>query len=96
MNWLTIIIAQNPRTGYLSLMENSFDSNAVQDVTCEEVPILFADCKSCPCCKACCSEDSTDFCQFDVDFFEMVGLSCGSWWEGCRDVSYDPVPVGRG
>ena len=74
-------------------MENSFDSDAVLDATCDGVPILFADCKSCPCCKTCCSEDSPEFCQFDVSFYEMIGLNCGSWWWGCRDNFYDPVPV---
>ena len=80
-------------TGYLSLMENSLDPDAVQDTTCEEVPVLFADCKSCPCCETCCSEDSANFCQFDVNFYEIAGLNCGKWWWTCRTISYDPVPV---
>ena len=96
VNCSSILSLLDPRTGYLSLMENSLDSDAVPDITCEELPILFADCKSCPCCKTCCSDDSADFCQFDVNFYEMMGLNCASWWFACHMISYDSVPVEDG
>ena len=84
-------------TGYLAIMGNSFDDDAVDDVFCDQVTTLFADCSSCPCCKSCCREDSVydndAFCNFDLDFYELAGLECGVWWYACREIYYDPLPV---
>lgn len=84
-------------TTYLAIMKNNFDADAVDDVICEDVETLFADCSSCPCCKYCCDKDSPDesdrWCNFDLDFSNVVGLSCGPWWEFCSYTFYDPLPV---
>ena len=78
-------------------MRNNLDADVVEDVICEEVPVLFADCKSCTCCLSCCDEDSTDpndpYCNYEFDFNWAVGLECGFWWDGCAKVTYDVVPV---
>jgi len=74
-------------TGYLAIMANNFDDGVIDDVICEEVPKLFADCGSCPCCKTCCDDDSTSgkkgICHFDLDFYILAGLECSSWWFAC-------------
>eukprot|EP00585_Thalassiosira_rotula_P023320 CAMPEP_0196226464 /NCGR_PEP_ID=MMETSP0912-20130531/50414_1 /TAXON_ID=49265 /ORGANISM="Thalassiosira rotula, Strain GSO102" /LENGTH=603 /DNA_ID=CAMNT_0041505963 /DNA_START=27 /DNA_END=1836 /DNA_ORIENTATION=- len=60
-------------TSYLAIMANNFDGGVIDDVICEEVPTLFADCGSCPCCKTCCDKDSASgkngLCHFDLDFY---------------------------
>eukprot|EP00580_Thalassiosira_gravida_P014841 CAMPEP_0201682652 /NCGR_PEP_ID=MMETSP0494-20130426/51725_1 /ASSEMBLY_ACC=CAM_ASM_000839 /TAXON_ID=420259 /ORGANISM="Thalassiosira gravida, Strain GMp14c1" /LENGTH=692 /DNA_ID=CAMNT_0048166411 /DNA_START=30 /DNA_END=2104 /DNA_ORIENTATION=- len=68
-------------TSYLAIMANNFDDGVVDGVICEEVPTLFADCDSCPCCKTCCDKDSASAnCHFDLDFSILTGLVCGAWW----------------
>ena len=82
-------------------MRNNFDADVVEEPTCDEVPVLFADCNSCSCCRQqfCCSEDSTDpndpNCNYALDFYESVGkqyqcLSRGVEAEGsvfgCREI----------
>lgn len=85
-------------------MENNFDSDAVDDIICDEVLTLYADCSTCSCCKSCCSsrdsesEDSHEIdqlCNFEVDFYVISGLECGGWWEVCYEPEsyYDPLPV---
>mmetsp|Transcript_12577 Transcript_12577/g.27286 ORF Transcript_12577/g.27286 Transcript_12577/m.27286 type:complete len:80 (+) Transcript_12577:2683-2922(+) len=78
-------------------MGNDFGADAVDDVICEEVPFLHADCSSCPCCEYCCSEDSSDendpFCNFNIDFYHLAGLECGAWWSDCQLSKYDIFPV---
>ena len=79
---------------YLSMMKNNFDSDAVTDVICEEATTLFADCESCSCCENCCDKDPDDendpLCNFDLDFYNLVGLNCGLWWYTCALQSYEP------
>ena len=78
-------------------MEDNVDDDAVDDVICEQVNPLFTDCNISSCCKSCCREDSTGeydpFCGFDLDFYKLSGLECGSWWEVCHDDYYYPLPV---
>lgn len=78
-------------------MKNNFDADVVDEVICDSVSPFFADCSSCECCTNCCSEESTDlddpFCNFDLDFWQLVGLDCGVWWSFCSATSYDPLPV---
>jgi LRR receptor-like serine/threonine-protein kinase FLS2 len=85
-------------TTYLSIMQNDFDEDAVDDATCEEAGLLFADCDTCTCCKIanfCCEGGSSDDkrlppCHFEVDFFTATGLNCNIWWQQCRaPVSYN-------
>ena len=77
-------------------MKNNFDADAVDDVICDDVRILLADCSSCPCCKSCCGQDGADekyhVCNFDLDFFELTGLECGAWWSASCRAAYDPLP----
>ncbi|KAL7539167.1 hypothetical protein ACHAXR_011840 [Thalassiosira sp. AJA248-18] len=75
-------------TSYLSIMKNKFDADSVEDVICDEVQTLFADCNSCRCCQFCCAENSaeessqtSDPCNFDLDFHTLSGLNMGSWWK---------------
>eukprot|EP00571_Detonula_confervacea_P010481 CAMPEP_0172305192 /NCGR_PEP_ID=MMETSP1058-20130122/6532_1 /TAXON_ID=83371 /ORGANISM="Detonula confervacea, Strain CCMP 353" /LENGTH=74 /DNA_ID=CAMNT_0013016715 /DNA_START=26 /DNA_END=247 /DNA_ORIENTATION=- len=74
-------------------MRNNFDADAVDDVVCDGIPTLTADCITCPCCEYCCSDDSADekdpFCNFDLDFYKLTGLECGAWWASCKDARYD-------
>jgi len=84
-------------TNYLAIMANNFDDGAVDDVICKQVPTLFADCDSCPCCKNCCEEGHASgnnrYCHFDLDFYILSGLECGAWWFACGDIYYDPLPT---
>ena len=80
-------------TGYLSITRNSFDADAVDNVLCDQVTTLLADCSSCPCCQSCCSEESVyeddRSCNFDLDFYKLAGLECNVWWEICNEVYHD-------
>ena len=77
-------------------MTNNFDDDVVDDEICENVAVLFADCRSCSCCKVCCEEDSASgndaFCDFNLDIKKVSGLECGIWWEYCDEAIYDPLP----
>ncbi len=79
-------------------MRNNFDVDAIEEVICDQVPFVLADCDSCPCCEACCDEGSAGnddfFCNFELDFHVVAGLNCRSWWEGCSTSDCDPVPKG--
>ena len=71
-------------------MGNNFDNDAVDDKICNEARIFYADCSSCPCCdENCCTGDPVDkdspYCSFDLDFYKLTGLQCGTWWAGCFD-----------
>ena len=80
-------------------MGNDFDEDAVDGKICNETRILHADCRSCPCCDEyyCCTGDPDDedspYCSFDLDFYKLTGLECGTWWEFCHDAYYDPLPL---
>lgn len=84
-------------TSYLAIMGNNFDADAVDDVICNEVLVMNADCSSCPCCTFnCCSDDSTNAndpnCHFDLDFNKLAGLDCGAWWASCHGSYYEVDP----
>lgn len=83
-------------SNYLAISGNNFDDDAVDDVICEEALTLHVDCSSCSCCEYCCSEESTDdknpFCNFNLDFYKLVGLECGAWWYACQESNYDIQP----
>lgn len=71
-------------TGYLAIMQNNLDADAVDDVFCGVVPILHADCSSCTCCgEFCCSEDdeSSSSCSFN---YELDTSRSFSIWPICR------------
>ena len=80
------------------MTRNNFDANAIDEVICEKVPTLLADCRS-SCSTYCCNEDSPDQdgrpCNFDLDFYQLTNLACGEWWMHCMEayVPFDEEPV---
>ena len=66
-------------------MQNNFDADAVDDVICENVRVLHADCISCPCCgESCCGKDvesTPTTCSFN---FELDTTKSYSVWPLCR------------
>ena len=80
------------------MTRNNFDANAVDEVICEKVPTLLADCRS-SCSTYCCNEDSPDQdgrpCNFDLDFYQLTNLACFEWWMHCMEVyvPFDEEPV---
>jgi len=92
-----IVTQRASNISYLAIMANNFDDSAVDGVICKQVPTLFVDCDSCPCCKNCCEEEGTSgnngYCHFDLDFHILSGLECGAWWSACGRVNYDPLPT---
>ena len=83
---------------YLSaIANNNIANDTVNDVMCEEVSSLLADCSSCPCCKSFCGVGDKEYvhCNLNLDFNVMVGLDCGAWWVGCihSNTSYDALPT---
>ena len=88
-------------TGYLAIMQNNLDADAVDDVICGVVPILHADCSSCSCCgEFCCSEDdeSSSSCSFNYELDTSRSISI---WPICRRYrkvyawAKDPCSEGR-
>lgn len=85
-------------SGYLAIMQNNFDSDAVSDEICEQASLLMADCSSCSCCESCCDSKDMDneenrLCYFDLDFHQLAGLTCGAWWADCSTAIYDTGSV---